>query len=250
VLPDFAARDALVRSVEASASVAARVMTLIDAGPVWEAARWRRVAPRRFEWDGGNSADVRHGYVCWKIRGCPDTWQTLSELTDERLDGMLILSRGRAPIPEHVRRALYEHLGYRAQKAASRVALANAVLAFARTNAGAARPACESCELIPQGGLASTLEKVERMEVFLVPANDDTDATAAANGETDHVRRCPACGQLYAWTYQYEFLVGGSETTVFAYKVDLAAAAVFITERLWRSTGAMCVHPPSGRSVG
>ncbi len=47
VLPDAAARDALVRAVEASAHIATQVMTLIDAGPVWEAARWREVAPWR-----------------------------------------------------------------------------------------------------------------------------------------------------------------------------------------------------------
>ena len=126
----------------------------------------------------------------------------------------------------------------------------NELLDFVRTVAGVPRQPCVSCAALPARGLGVRLAAVEQMDVCLVPSAGETDVAAATRGETDHIRRCSECGQLYAWTYDYEFLVAGSETTISAYPVDLAAAVAFITERLRRRPGVTCVHPSSGTSVG
>ena len=137
----------------------------------------------------------------------------------------------------------------RAALGSQRVALENEVLDFVRAVAGVPRQPCGSCAALPAPGLDARLAAVEQMDVCLVPSAGETDVASATRGEIDHVRQCRDCGQLYAWTYQYEFLVTGSETTISAYPVDLSAAAAFITERLRRRTGATCVHPASGTSV-
>ncbi len=59
----------------------------------------------------------------------------------------------------------------------------------------------------------------------------------------------PRLWNWYAWTYEYEYLVGGSETTVFARKVDVDGAVRFVVKRMWHDARTRCVHAPSGEAV-
>ncbi|MHA2003802.1 MAG: hypothetical protein ACW960_06825 [Candidatus Thorarchaeota archaeon] len=86
---------------------------------------------------------------------------------------------------------------------------------------------CEVCSTIPDG-LEADIAKGESLDGYTSKLETAVRFAYYSNA----VKRCPVCGRLYIYKYQYEFLVGGSEEDEWLWRTDTEGAVELVTSFL------------------
>lgn len=86
---------------------------------------------------------------------------------------------------------------------------------------------CEVCTTIPDDLYADMAER-ESLNAYKSKLETAVKFAYYSNA----VMRCPVCGQLYMYKYQYEFLVGGSEEEEWLFRTDTESVVKLVTSFL------------------